>query len=200
VTTMDSQTLERLILDQALGALSPDCATLLENYLATHAEAAALAREMSATASLARKALAEPVPGEVPEFAAEVGVPWPSEAPPCRRPHSAGLGMPPVGRFARPSGMATWAKRISGIAAAVLVGFGAHAFLYDGVRTEPAPMPRGTAFVSAVPRTTGDTDAGREGFWSARRLYERTAQGGAAVSEKVIWDSPVRVRRAGDQT
>lgn len=173
------------MLDRALGALPPDCAALLHDYLKRHPEAAGAAAEIEATAGLARKALARPAPTELPAFP-------PAFSARIQQHMGAAVSTRDAGRFA---GYVKW---VSGLAAAVLIGFGAHAFLYT---TSPAGTVRpATALVAAGPRTAGEDRPNQEGFWSARRLYERAAQGRSSRPEGVIWDSPVRIPRVGDQT
>lgn len=64
---MNRECLERLIRDRAAGALEPDVAELLEAFVAGRPEARELER-LSAAATLARKALAQPSAIRVPAF------------------------------------------------------------------------------------------------------------------------------------
>ncbi len=54
---MKTETLENLLIDRALGALSPDMEALLGEYLTTHADGARLEGELRDTVSLAAIAL-----------------------------------------------------------------------------------------------------------------------------------------------
>ena len=58
---MDAETLQRLMLDRALGALPSDCETLLDAYLASRPEAAALSRELDAAVGTIHGGLAKPL-------------------------------------------------------------------------------------------------------------------------------------------
>lgn len=66
---MDREVLERLLMDRALGALTPDVAAVLDAYVAMDAAAAARAREFDAAALAARQVLG-PAMAEVPPFPA----------------------------------------------------------------------------------------------------------------------------------
>jgi anti-sigma factor RsiW len=57
---MKNETLEALLIDQALGQLSPDTEELLSEYLASHAEAADSAAEWRQTVVLAAQLLKTP--------------------------------------------------------------------------------------------------------------------------------------------
>lgn len=67
---MDAETLERLLLDAALGALGPDTAALLAAYLSHDPAAAAEARRCTELVRAARRALAATMPADasVPPF------------------------------------------------------------------------------------------------------------------------------------
>ena len=54
---IDREILERLLIDRALGELSPDAEALLEDYLAREPEASEEAEEIARAADLARRAL-----------------------------------------------------------------------------------------------------------------------------------------------
>jgi anti-sigma factor RsiW len=57
---MKTETLDTLLLDRALGELTPEVAALLEDHLAQNPAAASRARELAATFQLARSAVALP--------------------------------------------------------------------------------------------------------------------------------------------
>lgn len=66
---MDREVLERLLMDRALGALTPDVVAVLDAYVAVDAAAAARAREFDAATLAARQVLG-PAMAEVPPFPA----------------------------------------------------------------------------------------------------------------------------------
>ena len=66
---MNPDTLENILIDRALGALSPDVETLLQEYLATHPDAAATVAEWEATVALTTAVMRHP--------------PSPRALPPC---------------------------------------------------------------------------------------------------------------------
>lgn len=60
--TMNAETLDRLMLDCALGQLPPDSEALLDEYLRLHPDAAELGAEYAETVGLTRKILVAPAP------------------------------------------------------------------------------------------------------------------------------------------
>lgn len=59
---MNAETLEALLIDRALGQLSPEVEVLLAEHLATHPEAAHSAAELAETVALAARVLQRPTP------------------------------------------------------------------------------------------------------------------------------------------
>ena len=59
---MNAETLEALLIDRALGQLSPEVEVLLAEHLATHPEAAHTAAELAETVALAARLLKQPAP------------------------------------------------------------------------------------------------------------------------------------------
>ncbi len=59
---MNAKILETLLIDRALGQLSPEVEALVADHLAAHPEAARTAAELSETVALAVRALAHPAP------------------------------------------------------------------------------------------------------------------------------------------
>lgn len=169
---MDAEALERLMLDRGLGALSPDCETLLAEYLDMRPEAAAACRRIDQTIDLARRALGEGPAEPLPAFPAE-------RLLRARRSHR-GWKM---------------AGGIVGVAASILIGFGAHAILF---RAAPPNAPRlgSYAVANSGGQRASEADYG-SGFWSGRRLYER-ASTTPRQPAKLIWDSPAKVPHMGD--
>lgn len=183
---MDDDTLERLMIDRALGALPADTEALLAAYIEHQPQAAGAALGVTGldqTISLARQALA-------------------AAAPPV-------LTLPrfPKAKFARTQRMRRFrlaAVQAAALAACVLLGFGVGGF---GSQTpSPSPperaqlleRPQPVATVTIRPRaeTTGSTD--RSTFWSARAWYERSTRDRPSPERRLIWDSVVKWPRMGD--
>ncbi len=68
---MDIHIMESLLMDQALDALSPDVAQLLQAYLSDHPEFQPLSEAIRETAVLGQKAVAAEMPTEMPRFPRE---------------------------------------------------------------------------------------------------------------------------------
>lgn len=171
---MNAETLERLMLDRALGVLPPDCESLLAAYIEKDPQAAAAGREYAATVATARGALADAVPSKLPAF-------------PAQR-------LTDAQRQYRTFKLA---RGVAGIAASLLIGFGIHAFFFsaspnDSSRSDPIMVAQATV------RNDEPTDAG--GFWSAQRLYKRAEAAPQRPAKRLIWNSPVTVPQPGDET
>jgi len=171
---MDSETLDRLMLDRGLGALPPDCEVLLVAYLETRTKAAAACREIQQTVDLARRALAEGPAQSLPAF--------------------------PADRLMR-ARQSYWVRRVAkgvvGVAASILIGFWTHAMLFPAT---PSNLHQPGPTLIAQGESPRDSQANREdaGFWSGRRLYEQASGTQRPFSRRVIWDSPVSTPHAGD--
>ncbi len=173
---MNAETLERLMLDRALGALPPDCEALLAAWLDARPEAAAACREFERTIDLARHALADGPAGSLPAFPAER----------LRRARQSD-------RFWRMT------RNVMGIAASVLIGFGVHAMLFRAPTPQPAQAPP-VVLVQGGPQRGPEATGDDTGFWSGRRLSERASGPAPSSSGRVIWRSPVRIPQRGDAT
>jgi anti-sigma factor RsiW len=173
---VNAETLERLMLDRGLGTLPPDCEALLAAHLEVRPEAGAAWREIERTVDLARAALVEEPPEPVPVF--------------------------PVERLqrARRSGRLWRTTRgIAAVAAAVLFGFGAHA-LFFRPPLPSRPQPGAGVVVQGGTERRPDANSGDAGFWSGRRLLDRASSAPSHSTNRLIWDSPVRVPRVGEAT
>lgn len=162
---MNAETLDRLLLDRALGALTPDAAALLDAFLREHPEQLAAARRLDATTDLARKALAAPLTldAKLPAFPRER-----IEAA-QRRSHAAG-----------------WARGGLAMAAALLLGFSAAWILL------PRPPQSPPQIVDSTPRPRAST-APPPGMWSVERLRDRVQQGRTnVVPARLTWTRPGR--------
>ncbi len=171
---MDAQTMERLLLDRALGTMPPDTAALLDAYLAEQPAAAAEAERWAATTQLAGLALEGDRESPLPAF-------------PRARLMSAGM------RHRR--SMLAW--RITGLAACWLIGLGMGGLWWRTSRNTPASPDRHAVVMNPEDSTF---EAAQESFWSVRRLYERTSTGQVRPSPRVIWQSPLVVPKVGESS
>ncbi len=164
---MDEQALERLMMDQAMGALDADTEQLLAHHLARDPTAARQAEEYRQVVRLARRVLragdAEPV---------------------LPRLQTARLQCMVSRRRQR-----RYLTAASAIAAMLLIG----ATLFSvATRTSPPQLMSGNSAMpiaagsSASPPVSQETSAGA--FWSARRLYTQTSRG--APQWTLVWNSP----------
>ena len=168
---MDSETLEKLMIDRALGAMPPDCEILLAAYLETRPDAAAECRTIEQTIELARRALADGSATTLPAFPAER-----------------------LREAQRTDGLWRMTRAAVGIAASVVIGFGMHAVFF------PARTPEtGTAGSGIVanrgPEKQIEQVSEDAGFWSGERLREQAADVPRTGTTRLVWDSPVRVPR-----
>ena len=173
---MNSETLERLMLDRALGALPADCEALLTAYLESHPDAAAACREIEQTVGLARRSLAKEPIESLPAFPADKLL-----------------------RSGRSLRLWRTAKTAVAVAASIAIGFGAHAWLSRAASPGPGRTTPPALAYSGSERVSEESAEG-SAFWSGRRLYERAAGTQRQSSNRVIWDSPLKAPRKGDAT
>jgi len=171
---MNAETLERLMLDRALGALPPDCESLLAAYIEKDPQAAATDKEYKATVNAARGALADALPSTLPAF-------------PARRLVDARRQYRHLRLF----------RGVVGIAASIAIGFGVHAFFFPA-RSANSSHPDPIVLAQAATRNEAPADAG--GFWSAQRLYKRAEAAPQRPAKRLIWNSPLATPRPGDET
>ena len=175
---MDAEVLERLLMDRALGALTPDVESLLGAYLASDPATAARGSEFETAATAARRVLGSALPAKLPPFPA-VGL---QKIEQSRR------------RLIR-------LRNVAGIAAALVFGVGLVAALFRTGSTAPhvgtsvAQRPPASAFVTAI--TAVPHDASPDGFWSGQRLYEQARVAKHAAPSRVVWESPISRPRIG---
>jgi hypothetical protein len=169
---MDSETLDRLLMDQALGALPLDVDMLLAAYLDHDAAAAARAREFAAATMAARRLLRQPTPTRLPPFpAADIHNVEQTQ----RRVHALGY--------------------VASMAAVLVVGIGLGlVFPRSPTRATPAPL---ITLASAAPIVAAHE--AEAGFWSTQRLYENARQVRRADTPRLIWDSTTSLPRLGDR-
>ncbi len=142
---MTPETLERLMLDRALGTLPPDTCELLAAYLVNDAAAQSRGREFVAVADMARRALGGESATVLPPF--------------------------PVARIAqtwRAHRSLRLVRSITGLAAALLFGVGVGARVFSRPEVSPVPesLPRPAHAIAKTPVPEASRD-----FWSAARLY-----------------------------
>jgi anti-sigma factor RsiW len=161
---MNDETIERLIMDRALGALEDDVAALLDAYLKADPRAAERARQASETVDLARRVLAAPASGESP-------------APPFPR-----LWIEAAERRRR---RRRFLKQAAALAACLVIGVALGTLLFGGRASLPvsspgaspgAFLPQAAATMGPPPATVARADGGEGGFWSASRLWNRRNQ------------------------
>lgn len=168
---MDGDTLDRLLMDRALGGLAPDVDALLAAYLEQTPTAAARATDYTAAADAARQVLRSDRPATLPPF-------------PALRLH----------QVAEARRRLRLVRHVAGLAAALVLGVGLGAGLLRSSAPPDGPAP--TVAVERVPigqrPIVGD-------FWSATRLYERARQVRPVHSTRLIWDSAVNRPRLGGE-
>jgi anti-sigma factor RsiW len=166
---MDPETLDRLLMDRALGGLPPDMETLLAAYLEANSRAAARAREFEQAAAAARNVLRERTPLSLPPF-------------PAVR----------IDQLERARRRVTWVRNVGGLAAAVLLGIGLGVALLGHRSEVPAGRMAPAPTVAAL-----DAELKPGEFWSAARLYEQARHNRRSDSVRFIWYSAVERPRLG---
>lgn len=169
---MDTETLERLLMDRALGGLTPDAAELMTAYLAHDAAAAARAREFDAAAAAARAVLRPGGGAALPSF-------------PALR----------LRKLEEARRRLRIVRNIAGLAAAIVLGLGIGAGLWRGGGVSPV-QTRPQAVV--VPESRVIAVAG--GFWSTERLIEQARHAKRAGAPRLIWNSAVSEPRPGGES
>jgi hypothetical protein len=168
---MDDQTLERLMIDDALGALPPDVSELLAAHTSSSPLATEQKKRWRQTAELAGRA------SESHEQAVATLLP-----PLSLRSHP---------RRAR-IGLA--------IAAAWLIGIGIGLLMPHGSATNPGPSPAVIAKLTPSSSSSAPP-AGVTDFWSSQRLISMATAGDRnrprTASAKWHWTSPVRAPEVG---
>jgi hypothetical protein len=188
---MDQETLERLMLDDSLGALSDDIRTLLAERIGPAAgPAAARAARYRRTVDEARAALARPERAALPPF--------------------------PAARLMREAGALRRRRlvgRIAALAAGLVLGLGI-GFIAFGRAAAPAPGPTPVSVAQADPEDAapvplpvqaaqvaalppGPAPEAVTEFWSLRRLAARAMAARSQIPVKVTWVSPVEQPRIG---
>jgi hypothetical protein len=179
---MDQEMLERLMLDDSLGALSGDIRALLVDRIGdSGGAAAARAAEYRRIVEAARASLRQGRRETLPPFpAARLR----REASSLRRRRMAG--------------------RIAALAASLVLGLGLGYLAFGRAdATLPAPAPAPVAVAQAAPSNpepspeSDPAPAVITDFWSVRRLAARAMAARPQTSVKVTWFSPVEEPNIG---
>jgi hypothetical protein len=162
---MTPETLERLLLDRALGILPPDTDELLAAYLSRDATAASRGREYAAVTAGARQVLRGDPAAALPPF-------------PVAR----------IGQARRTQRSLRMVRSVAGLAAAVLCGVGVGTWglsrTTDEVRPASSPAVQYASAKSAVPDAAAS-------FWSAARLCAAAQVAKPAGPGRLVWYSPI---------
>ena len=159
---MKQETFERLLIDRACGALSPDVEALVEAYLEMVPEQQRLADEITNTVNWTRLASTRPLPTSLPPLKL---APLRAELPPrfeVRR----------VGRLAE-------------LAAAFVLGAGLAVWAFHEQVRAPAPAP----FKSTLASQTVGAGGSSPGFWSFKRLASKESRSSPREAPRVTWKS-----------
>ena len=173
---MNAETLDSLLMDRALEALTPEVDALLSAYLERDEQAAARAQEFAMATNLSRQVLQTRVPAPPPFPAATL-----RRAQQARR-------------------QLVLLRNVASLAACVLIGVGLGSW---GTRS---PVTPGAVQIVPMPATNalnvadGGARSDGDGFWSARRLYEQSRERSRARPARIEWDSPLRRPRLGGAT
>jgi hypothetical protein len=165
---MDSKTLDRLLIDDALGALPEDVRALLAAYVAAAGpQAAAEAEVYRQTAGLARRALVQPSAKTV-------------ALPPFR-----------AGAAHRTGGAWRWTGRAAALAASLAAGLGLGFLMFShAAPAEKVPPPQ-VAIQPTSPEVLSVSSrpaTGVQDFWSVRRLAGLPPE--AAKPAAMPWSGP----------
>jgi anti-sigma factor RsiW len=162
---MDTETLDRLLIDRAAGELPPDTTALLDAWLEKEPEFAALARRTNETVRLAKLALDAARPVRLPPLKTATLLPDRVRTSVVRRWRSDWV-----------YGMA--ACFVAGLVAGLLV-----------LREMPLPVAQpqfhAENTVAQAPRVESE-------FWSVQNLRSANRNASLGVHSQLIWESPVR--------
>ena len=172
---MKTETLETLLIDRALGELSPEVGELLETHLAGNPHAARNADNLAETVRLVR--------------AATAGARTASDRP------------VPIGRFRKT--LRTQRRRaliwdVTRLAACLVLGLALGSISRPGRVPTSITGNSAAAFGLPADRDMAGVGAEGKGFWSlanfAREVPEHAASGVSASSRfRLHWDSPVKM-------
>ncbi len=171
---MDTQTLERLLMDRALGVLPADVEALLAAYLEQEPSAAQRAGEFARAAAAARRLLHSDAPASLPPF------------PAVRIRH-----------LQRTRRQLRWIRTLGGLAATVVLGVGLGVMFRDW-RASP-PLPAGLPGASQERQYAGAALLRSEGFWSVSRLHAWARRSDPSRTSNWSWKSTVSRPKLGGE-
>jgi hypothetical protein len=181
---MNGETLERLMIDRALGCLPADVEELLGAYLESRTDSSEQARELEVLVATARRALT----GDLDHIV----------TPPVFIQSGRGEGLR----------LLTFAGRVASLVAALLLGIGVG--LLGPGRTESVrpstpvasvPTPSGALASPSWHARAASASAGpaeeTDAFWSARRLVAAAARPPGSTTNRVPWGFPSSLLEKG---
>lgn len=186
---MNAETMERLLMDRALGALSPDVAALLEAHLRQEPAAAARAAQYEQVTDATRRAFsaASVTRGEL-RGGADPAASSPARAAPP--PFPARQIRRVLARRRRWIRLAHAASLAACLALGVWLGWSwTETPAAAPVAPDPAALAAEQAFQAQLAQT--EPPPGRAGFWSLERLYRPSRERRPAPSYYLEWDSPI---------
>ena len=173
---LELETLERLLTDQAMGALAPDVESLLTSYVAFDRRGQTALREITRTIETARSVLDR------------TGV-------------ESGASLPPLRAASGRRG--AWPRRIAAaaaLAACLLAGFALRTWTESPASPLPAHLNTGQPGGQVSETTQTDARTGGSDFWSIRRLYESARNAPDRRPSGVNWTTPLGKPQLKGQT
>ncbi len=166
---MNSETLQRLLIDRRLNELPPDTRALLDDYLRDKPEAEEMSANIDGVIDLAQRAVTTPTPARILPL------------------NPATLAMT---RRLR-GGAGTWLRRLA-MAASIALAFWMGGLV--GPRAAPRAVSRSHLQVADndFGKTTGE-------FWSLARLKDRAERHEMSQGHTVLWSSPLAKPQLGEK-
>jgi len=171
--TLDSETLERILLDRSVGELSPDVEALLFAFLADNPQMAQMAKQADQTANMAHRALRLDHADKV------------ADLPPPAFLHK---------RSTRKRRRLLPALQTLAVAAVIVMAF------WLGRQTTPQPLHRPTLVQSRVDQHLETPVDSQGGFWSVARLQRAYSSRPSSNHRMIQWPAPLRRPRFGGQS
>lgn len=191
--------IERLVVDHELGELGEDTSALLNAYLASDANAFALASEISQTVAAARSAMTDPMtsaeaplpPLNFAGLARATATREDDEQLPRLAP-SARSGRRPAHRPWQ------WVGFAAAAAIAIVASFGYWPTLRVFTETELNRVRNDRDPFIAVSSSLITAPGSTEGFWQIRRSHRNSTTSGYMSSLKVRWTGPLDRPQIGE--